>query len=94
MRIIWRPAALLGLEAARDYIAVDNPAAAKHIHEAILSAVGSLASFPHLGRVGRVSGTRELVVPGTPFVVAYGALGGDINIIAILHGARKWPASL
>jgi toxin ParE1/3/4 len=94
MPILWRPTALLGLEAARDYIATSNPAAAKQIHEAILSAVGCLADFPHLGRAGGVSGTRELVVPGTPFVVAYAASDGDIDIIAILHGARKWPASL
>jgi toxin ParE1/3/4 len=35
--------------------------------------------------------SRELVVTGTPFVVAYRVNGESIQILAVLHGARKWP---
>jgi plasmid stabilization system protein ParE len=62
MDIVWRRTALDDLEAARQYIAAENPRAAKRIYAAILSAVERLASFPGMGRPGRVDGTRELVV--------------------------------
>ncbi len=94
MRIIWRPMALLGLESTREHIEKNNPVAARRVHEEILDAVRGLADFPHRGRAGRVGGTRELVTPGTPYIVAYTAAKGEINVIAVLHGARKWPDSL
>jgi toxin ParE1/3/4 len=51
----------------------------------------SLADMPGRGRPGRLTGTRELVVP--PFVIAYrvGRNSRDIEILRILHGARNWP---
>jgi plasmid stabilization system protein ParE len=39
--------------------------------ERIQEAVEYLMEYPNIGRPGRVSGTRELVVSGTPFVVVY-----------------------
>ena len=57
----------------------------------IREAIASLASFPNVGRQGRVSGTRELTVP--PFVVAYRINDGHVDILAVLHGARMWPSS-
>jgi toxin ParE1/3/4 len=43
------------------------------------------------GRSGRVSGTRELVIPNTPFVVAYAIARDRIVILATYHGAQQWP---
>ncbi|HKO07961.1 MAG TPA: type II toxin-antitoxin system RelE/ParE family toxin [Alphaproteobacteria bacterium] len=91
MEIIWREAALNGLENARRYIAEHNPSAADRIFEAILSSVKRLADMPKIGRPGRVSGTRELVIVGTPYVVAYAVVAKRINIIAVQHGAQEWP---
>jgi toxin ParE1/3/4 len=53
----------------RAYIALDSPKAAKRIAHTLLEAVECLAELPNLGRPGRVSGTQELVVPGTPYVI-------------------------
>jgi len=59
------------LEDIRDWIAADDPAAAGRGINRINVAVGRLARLPSLGRPGRVAGTRELVVPGMPYIVPY-----------------------
>jgi plasmid stabilization system protein ParE len=43
------------------------------------------------GREGRVTGTRELVIRGTPFIVAYRLERNEVSILAVMHAARKWP---
>jgi addiction module RelE/StbE family toxin len=92
MEIVWRRMALDDLEWARRYIAEDNPRAASRVHRAILTSVGRLANHPHLGRPGRVDGTRELVIPRTPYIVAYAVLDEQVMILSVVHHARKWPA--
>jgi addiction module RelE/StbE family toxin len=91
MRIEWSPTALGHLEQLRDYIADNNPHAATETARRIADAVELLPSFPSIGRPGRVPHTRELVVSDTPFVVVYRVRGEIVEIIAVLHGARRWP---
>ena len=43
------------------------------------------------GRERRVVGTRELVIAGTPFLVAYRIEKNEVHILAVLHAAREWP---
>jgi plasmid stabilization system protein ParE len=60
----------------------------------IVDHVELLTDEPKLGRPGRVPGTRELVVPRTPYIVAYAVLSSDsIRILGVRHGARRWPES-
>ncbi len=67
MEIIWRPRAIEGLEHARAYIARENPRTARRILSLILAAIARLPQTPDIGRPGRVPGTRELVIPRTPY---------------------------
>jgi toxin ParE1/3/4 len=60
----------------------------------LLEAVERLAELPNLGRPGRVAGTRELVVPGTPYVIPYRLRGERLEVIAVFHGRQKWPKRL
>jgi plasmid stabilization system protein ParE len=46
----------------------ENPSAAILVDERIVAAVFRLIDFPASGRVGRIAGTRELVIDGTPYV--------------------------
>jgi len=91
MEIIWREVALDSLERARAYIAPDNPAAAARVRERILRAVRNLADMPNMGRPGRVEDTRELIVSGTPYIVAYTVLDNQVIILAVQHGTQEWP---
>lgn len=60
----------------------------------IEAAINALADLPGQGRPGRIAGTRERVIPGFPFIVAYRVTPTTIDILAILHAAQRWPRSL
>ena len=90
MRIRWTRPALADLEAIGDFIARDNPGAAERTVAAIGAFVDALRDHPNLGRPGRLIGTRELIVAGTPYVIPYRVVGDDVEVLAVFHGARRW----
>ncbi len=94
MKIDWTPLAISHLQSTHDYIARDNSVAAGKIVRQILGAAERLANYPSMGRSGRIEGTRELVIPGTSFIVAYRIRRNDLQILAVLHTSRKWPERL
>ena len=71
MHLKWARPALGDIKEAGDFIALDNPQAAERMAERVQEAVEYLVDHPTMGRPGRVSGTRELVISGTPFIVVY-----------------------
>jgi addiction module RelE/StbE family toxin len=89
--IHWLCRALLDLNDAYVYVARDKPSAARRLVEQIEDGVAQLAVHPLLGRIGRVPGTRELVIAGTPFLVVYRAESRRVVVLTVLHGARQWP---
>ena len=91
MKLRWTEGAIEDLQWAYDYLAAENVRAAGDIVDRSVSAVERLEQFPQMGRSGRVEGTRELVITGTPFIVAYRLKRDAIQILAVLHAARKWP---
>ena len=54
-----------------DYIALDNPSAAEKVYRKITEAARRLPEFPALGRSGRHPQTRELSIPGLPYLIVY-----------------------
>ncbi|MCH8171943.1 MAG: type II toxin-antitoxin system RelE/ParE family toxin [Proteobacteria bacterium] len=94
MKVFWTRRALEDLGRIAGYVSKDNPAAAIKVIKSIRKKVANLADHPKSGRVGRVAGTRELVVSKFPYVVAYWIVKGEIEILAVFHGAQKWPKSL
>ena len=52
-----------------------------------------LREHPSAGRVGRVKGTRELVIDGVPYVVIYQIMSepSQVQLLRVLHEARRWP---
>jgi len=91
MIIRWTLTALRDLESLHAYISQDNPAAADATADRILAGIEALTRNPGMGKSGRVQGSGELVI--TPFVVVYKIAHGSVEIIAIIHGARRWPDS-
>jgi addiction module RelE/StbE family toxin len=95
LRLRWTRIAERDLEEIAAYIESDNPAAAARVVLEIIDQVESLLpEHPAIGRPGRVAGTRELVIGGLPYVVAYRVSGGELQLLRVLHTSRRWPSRL
>jgi toxin ParE1/3/4 len=68
--------------------------AAARVVGAIVQAALRLEQFPLSGKLGRIEGTRELVVPGLPYIIAYRVVDDTVLISTIIHTSRKWPKKL
>ena len=90
MKLTWSAFALSDRDAIFTYIEADNPSAAILVDEKIVAAARRLIDFPASGRVGRIAGTRELVINGTPYVAAYAVTETAVRILRLLHGAKEW----
>jgi len=91
VKLIWSAFALSDRDAIFTFIEADNPSAALMVDERIVTAVRRLVDFPASGRIGRIAGTRELVINGTPYVAAYAVTQSAVRILRVLHGAQEWP---
>ncbi|WP_127523874.1 type II toxin-antitoxin system RelE/ParE family toxin [Mesorhizobium sp. Z1-4] len=92
MRLRWTKLYLSELRSIADYIAQHNPrAAARVVNEIHTKTERLLSTNPFIGRRGEIEGTRELVIPGTPYIVAYRVLDEQIDVLFVQHGAREWP---
>lgn len=88
----WRPAAIADLLAIVDYIADDNPDAAQALKDEIEARAARLPHTPRAYRVGRVEGTREMVVRPN-YLVVYAEDDRAVTILRVLHAAQQWPQS-
>ena len=80
--VVWLPRAEKDLDTIYRTTAEENPTAALDLLTRIDEAVRRLEAFPNLGRPGRVSGTRELIVDGTSFIIPYRVRGGVCRFFA------------
>ena len=93
IEVKWLHEAAEDLKSIGVVIARDNKKAAYETLVRIKTAADNLSMHPHMGRIGRVKGTRELSISGLPYIIAYQITNADIRILAVLHTARKWPSS-
>ena len=91
MRVRWLKQAGVDLETAEAFIAKHNPVAAAQIVLKIVRTVALLIHQPGIGRPGRIPGTKELVVPETPYIVPYRIKGDTVQVLRVYHTSRKWP---
>ena len=75
----------------RAYIAAHRPQTAELVRGRIFESTRSLQDVPRLGRAGRKQGTRELVVPGLPYIIVYSIAAKEdtLVILGIFHAARE-----
>ncbi|HEY4977975.1 MAG TPA: type II toxin-antitoxin system RelE/ParE family toxin [Candidatus Acidoferrum sp.] len=93
--IEWTEQAAWQLEQAQNYIALSNSReVATQVAMQIAASLQHLSAFPRSGRIGRISGTRRLVIPRAPFIAAYTIKNTRVVILALYHGAQPWPDNL
>jgi addiction module RelE/StbE family toxin len=90
MKLFWTPRAEQDRDRIYDHIEVDNPSAALALDELFVQKANRLTDHPGLGRAGRVSATRELVVHRN-YILIYDTADDQVRVLRVLHAARKWP---
>lgn len=90
MKPVWTRAAIRDLSQIREYIARENPDAAREIALRIVDASERVIQFPEVGRVGRVKGTRESIVAGTQYLIVYRIKTKAFHFARVLHGSQEW----
>jgi len=93
MQIKWLKKALQNLNDEAEYIAQEDPEAARRVVQRIVNAINLLADNPVLGHPGRIYGTRELVVSDTRYIVPYRVVSKlqQIEILRVFHSSRRLP---
>jgi len=96
MQVKWLRKALQNLDDEAEYIAKDDPHAARLIVQCILQTVSLLEKHPSLGHPGRLPGTHELVIPKTRYIVPYRVRPRlqRIEILRVFHASRQQPEHL
>jgi addiction module RelE/StbE family toxin len=92
LRIRWTRQAIADVDNIYEFIAANSPHAARRIIDRIDGAIIRLTRHPPLGRPGRVPGTREFVIPDTRFIIAYRLSGQSVELLGVIHSARRWPS--
>lgn len=90
MKIIWTPEALQDRADIFDFIVADNPDAAVRMDELFSKAAARIIDHPKLGKLGKISGTRELI-PHQNYRLVYEIEQQIVWILALVHTARQWP---
>ena len=90
MKLFWTPEALDDRRAIYEYIEADNPMAALNLDELFSEKVRNLIDHPGLGRIGRVTGTRELVAHKN-YILIYDTTADSVRVLRVLHAAMQWP---
>ena len=94
MLLLWTVPALGDLRAIADFIGRDNRAAARRQVNLIRATAMTLIRFPDAGRMGQRVGSRELVIPRTPYILAYRINAEGVEVLRVLHGRQRWPGQL
>ena len=90
LNLEWKATAIADLLAIVDYISDDNPDAAQALKDEIEAKTSRIPDNPQLYRVGRVDGTREMVVRPN-YIVIYAENAIAVTILRVLHAAQQWP---
>jgi toxin ParE1/3/4 len=87
------PQARRHLEAIAEYLSERSPAASRFVGQRIRETMRLLTDFPRIGREGALQGTREMVVPGLPYIIVHRVepAEGTVVVLGVYHGAQRRP---
>lgn len=88
MQIIWTPPSQADLTNIHAYIGETDPRAANKMIVRVVFAGNALEILPNRGRPTGLLDVRELVVPGTPYLLVYRIMAETVQILRVWHGAQ------
>ena len=93
MKLRVTPRARRHLEAIAEYLTDKSPAASHLVGTRIRETMHLLSNFPMIGHDGALQGTREMVVPGLPYIIVHRVepTEGAVVILGVYHGAQRRP---
>ena len=90
VRLTWTEPAVLDLEAIADYIAIENPIAAKKIVKKVFKTISELKQFPNMGHLipelEDIPNYQEFIVP--PCRIMYKLTNDHVFILHVLRSER------
>jgi toxin ParE1/3/4 len=93
MQVKWLKTALQNLNHEAEFIAEQDPEAARIVVQRVINTVNMLPANPALGHPGRIHGTRELIIPKTRYIIPYRVRPKlqRIDILRVFHTSRRLP---
>lgn len=90
-RVIWAEPALQDLDAIADYIALDDPDAARRLVGKVFHKVDQLIGFPETGtRPRELQGTPYRKLTLRPILLYYRIEGEKVFIVHVVRGERQF----
>ena len=86
----WSETARTDLLDIIGHISEDDPLAAQRLKDEVDAKLAKLLKHPRMYKVGRVAGTREMVVRAN-YIVVYALNAEAVLVLRVLHAARQWP---
>jgi toxin ParE1/3/4 len=94
MTVNWTSAARAQLRDIYTYLARSSPQYATKMVDRLTRRSQQIAAFPRSGRVvleANDVNVRELLEG--PYRIIYHLLDDEIDVIAVVHSSRQWPAA-
>ncbi|EGU43681.1 plasmid stabilization system [Vibrio ichthyoenteri ATCC 700023] len=91
MQIKWLKRALINLEQSAEYLHENNSRASRKFVQEVYDLTNLLKKNPAMGRVGRVFGTRELVLNKFPYLIPYRVKYNCIEILRVFPTRMSQP---
>jgi len=93
-RVLFRPDAEADLSAIAVHVAKHSKSRARALVQRLQARCLVLVAHPLAGRPRPELGEDLRSLSDRPYVLVYRLVGNDVEVIAILHGARDLPAAL
>lgn len=89
MRIRWTPPAAADLQSISEYLRKHHPQYRQPTMRKLYQKIRGLKDAPHIGRPGRIEGTRELLFLPLPYVAVYRVVGEIVEIWRVFHTSQE-----
>ena len=91
MKLLWAEEAMQDIADIDHYLTGLFPKKRQSTLQYISDQADRLLEMPHLGRIGKVQGTRELVLGSLPYILVYKVEEYLLHILHVQHTSRNYP---